>query len=80
MLILERWDLISHDIVRRHEEGLKDVSVPQLEVEVEKEKTELESWLTKAEDFLAKMSSEAVLFSDEEMQELQVRNHAMNNL
>lgn len=74
-LILDRWELISHDIVRRHEEALKGVSDTELEIEVERDKTELDSWLTKAENFLAKMSTEAVLFSNEEMQELQVTLH-----
>jgi len=75
---LERWDLISHEIVRRHEQGLKEVSVPDLEIQIGRSRAELEDWISKAEGFLTKMTSEGVMFSDEEMKELQVRNYNQN--
>ena len=72
-LILQKWNLTSHEVVKRFEKKLKGVSIPDLESKQQKLVKDLEEWIDKAENFLSKVSSETLMFSDDEIMELQVR-------
>lgn len=73
-IILEKWDFLKKDMVQKHKSNIPQEKLPELEAAHEKVVNDLQEWLDKAEKFLNRMASDNVLFSDEEILELQVYN------
>jgi len=63
---------VSQTIVDQHKDMVPPSIIPQLEQSQKKVVNDLESWMDKAEQFLQKMSTDGVLFTDDEIIELQV--------
>lgn len=72
-IILARWNGLSNDMVQKHKANIPEDKIPELEAAHEKVVDDLKDWLEKAEHFLNRMTADNVLFSDEEILELQVR-------
>ncbi|XP_035715809.1 dystrophin isoform X4 [Folsomia candida] len=73
-IILARWNGLSNDMVQKHKANIPEDKIPELEAAHEKVVDDLKDWLEKAEHFLNRMTADNVLFSDEEILELQALN------
>jgi hypothetical protein len=72
--ILEKWNIVSEDMVKRYKENISEDQIPLLESTHKEVVDDLKEWLEKAETFLNRMTGDTVLFTDDEIMELQVCN------
>lgn len=71
-VILKKWDFLAKDIVQKHKDNVPEDKIPELEAAHEQVVDDLKDWLDKAEKFLNRMTADNVLFTDDEIVELQV--------
>jgi len=70
--ILKKWNIVSEDMVKKHKENISEEDIPMLEEDHKEVVDDLQDWLEKAEVFLNRMTGDTVLFTDDEIMELQV--------
>lgn len=73
-VILAKWDFLSQDMINRHKTNISPEQIPELEGAHEQVVKDLDGWLEKAENFLSRMTADNVMFTDDEISELQALN------
>ncbi|CAL8109930.1 unnamed protein product [Orchesella dallaii] len=73
-VMLKKWNLLSHQLVKMQKDNLQLTDVNEVEIKHSGTVGELDEWLVKAENFLSKLSGESNIFNDDEIIELQALN------
>lgn len=71
-IILKKWDLLSQQVVKMHKDNLALKDMDEVETKQRGIVGELDGWLVKAEAFLGRLAGDNVVFTDDEIFELQV--------